>query len=377
MPLPYEGVRFITDKQMVIFDVGSAYTKYGFAGEPNPRGIIRSCVKMSMDVDPRNIHSYTNAEDLYQLLVEFFHILFFRQVMVSPKDSRVLILESLLSPTQFRDTLAKVLFQHFEIGSLILLPGHLATISTLGINTALVLDVGYQGATLIPIYEGVPILKAWQSLPLGGQAIHQKIKKELEALIPNINLSENTIEDIKVRTCFVTTLERSLMFKEDGSLIPPPSVIYPGTRNFVIPGHIRERVFEILWARDADNLSIPTMILDSLKQCPIDTRHALAENILLVGGTTMSKGFAARLKSELINLLTSDLYSEKLKVQTFKFHTAPSKPNYTSWLGGAIFGVANLPSRCITKENYLQIKRVPDWANLMDNLKEDFSTCKV
>lgn len=54
-----------------------------------------------------------------------------------------------------------------------LLPIHLATISTLGTNTAIVLDIGYREATLIPIFEGVPILKAWQALPLGGQIVHE------------------------------------------------------------------------------------------------------------------------------------------------------------------------------------------------------------
>ena len=96
--------------------------------------------------------------------------------MISPKDARIVILESLLVPTQFRDTLAKVLFRHFEIGSLMLLSTHLATISTLGINSALVLDIGYKEATLIPIYEGEPILKAWQALPLGGQVVHELVK---------------------------------------------------------------------------------------------------------------------------------------------------------------------------------------------------------
>lgn len=93
--------------------------------------------------------------------------------MVSPKDARILVLESSLASTQFKDTLAKVMFKHFEIGSILFLPSHLATISTLGIDTALVLDVGYQEATLIPIFEGIPILKAWQALPLGGQAVHK------------------------------------------------------------------------------------------------------------------------------------------------------------------------------------------------------------
>lgn len=93
--------------------------------------------------------------------------------MVSPKDARILLVESPLTPTKFRDTLAKAMFRHFEVGSILFLPSHLATISTLGVDTALVLDVGYQDATLIPIFEGIPILKAWQALPLGGQIVHE------------------------------------------------------------------------------------------------------------------------------------------------------------------------------------------------------------
>jgi actin-related protein 10 len=51
-----------------------------------------------------------------------FHVLFkdtadvyFRHLLVSPKDRRVVIVESLLCPTVFRETLAKVFFRHFEV----------------------------------------------------------------------------------------------------------------------------------------------------------------------------------------------------------------------------------------------------------------------
>ena len=98
-------------------------------------------------------------------------------------------------------------------------------------------------------------------------------------------------------------------------------------------------------------------------------RRPLAENIFLIGGTTKAKGFASRLKNELLYLVNSELYSEKLKIRTFKFHTAPGHANYTAWLGGAIFGVVDLPSRCISKENYIKSNRIPDWASLIDNQK--------
>lgn len=53
-----------------------------------------------------------------------------------------------------------------------ILPIHLVCVSTLGVETALVLDIGYEEATLIPVFEGVPILKAWQALPIAAKAVH-------------------------------------------------------------------------------------------------------------------------------------------------------------------------------------------------------------
>jgi len=72
------------------------------------------------------------------------------------------------------------------------------------------------------------------------------------------------VEDIKVRTCFVTTLERSAKLGIEDAPSPPPNVTYPGVKRILIPGEIREKAFEILWERDNDNLSLPTMILDAI-----------------------------------------------------------------------------------------------------------------
>ncbi|XP_058801808.1 actin-related protein 10 [Phymastichus coffea] len=369
----YEGMRYISDNLIVVLDIGSAYTKYGYVGEAAPRGIIRTEIKCPESKEVRQIFSYTDKDDLYQLLVEFLHYIFFKRVVISPKDIRIVIVQSPLIPTVFRNTLAKVMFQHFEVGSLMMLPTHLMAISVLGNETALVLDVGYKEATVIPVFEGVPILKAWQALPLAAQVVHKNIAKAMEGILPEKELTEKLIEDIKVQTCFVTTMERSAKLDTNDPPTPPPFVKYYTTMSFEIPGTVREKAFETLWERDLDNLSIPTMILDALMKCPIDTRKPLAENILLIGGTVMAKGFASRLKTELLHLVNSNIYAEKLKMRAFKFHTAPSKPNYTAWLGGAIFGIADLPSRCISKEQYLQSNRVPDWVNLIDNKKEENS----
>lgn len=90
--------------------------------------------------------------------------------------------------------------------------------------------------------------------------------KSLREIYPNVDITEKLVEDIKVRTCFVTTLERSAKLGTADAPKPPLAIKYPGVKSINIPGEIREEAFEVLWERDNDNLSIPTMILNAIIQ---------------------------------------------------------------------------------------------------------------
>lgn len=78
------------------------------------------------------------------------------------------------------------------------MPSHSASLFTLGIPTALVLDVGYKEAILIPVCEGVPVLRLWQAMPLAGEAVENKIKSLIDVgqLSPDESI-DNIAEDIK------------------------------------------------------------------------------------------------------------------------------------------------------------------------------------
>lgn len=84
------------------------------------------------------------------------------------------------------------------MSSLCFVPSHCASLFTLGISTALVLDVGYKEAILIPVCEGVPVLRLWQTMPLAGEAVDNQIKTRIDMgeLLPDESL-DNIIEDIK------------------------------------------------------------------------------------------------------------------------------------------------------------------------------------
>ncbi|XP_069684349.1 actin-related protein 10 [Periplaneta americana] len=369
MPL-YEGIG-LTEKQAVVIDIGAAYTKFGFAGESGPRCIVRTEIRCPETKQVKKVLNYSSKEELYDLLVEFLHNLYFRHLLVSPKDRRVVVVESLLCPTVFRETLAKVFFRHFEVSSLLFVPSHLVSLCTLGVNTALILDVGYVEAVLIPVYEGVPVLHAWQAQPRAAEAVESSLKSMLLNHNEKEDFPDSTIEDIKVRTCFVTKLDRATKLDE---VDPPPDVLYRegGSDTFTVPGKVREAAYEVLFEQDNDQISVATMILDAIVKCPIDMRKPLAENILVIGGTAMTPGFKARLLEELKHLLKDPKYASKLALKTFKFHKPPAKENYVAWLGGAIFGGTDMIStRSLTKEAYLKHNNVPDWADLSYNCREE------
>lgn len=182
--------------------------------------------------------------------------------------------------------------------------------------------------------NGVQVLSAWQAQPLAAEAVHAEIKRQLLASdVPIELLTPDVIEDIKVRTCFVTTHERALNYRNDKPPTPPPAVDYPieGKRVVKLPGTLRETAFEVLFPEDNDRLGLPYIVLDAILACPIDMRKQLIENVVLVGGTSMVQGLASRLTAELLTLLKSEWYKDKLFLDTVKFHSIPAKENFAAW----------------------------------------------
>uniref|UniRef100_A0A8C6SL79 Actin related protein 10 n=1 Tax=Neogobius melanostomus TaxID=47308 RepID=A0A8C6SL79_9GOBI len=347
MPL-FDGLVSGGEKTAIIIDLGAAYTKCGFAGETGPRFIIPSEIRKPGQQPIKVVQYNINTEELYVTLKEFIHILYFRHLLVNPRDRRVVIIESILCPSHFRETLTKVFFKQFEVPSVLFAPSHLMAVMTLGINSALVMDCGQTETLVLPVYEHTPILPAWEALPLGGKAIH--------------------------KTCFVSDLQRGLKIQEakfnpDAERpAPPPDVAYPldGEKILHVKGSIRDSLVEILFEQDNEEKSVATLILDTLVKCPIDTRKVLSENLVVIGGTAMLPGFLHRLLAEIRLLVEKPKYSSVLASKSFRIHSPPAKPNCTAWLGGAIFGALQdvLGSRSVSRDYYNQTGRIPDWCCL-------------
>ncbi|CAH3197374.1 unnamed protein product [Porites evermanni] len=345
MPL-FDVIGLGSEKLAVVIDIGAAYTKCGFASETSPRHIIRSVLTHTINGQTETVSVVTNEQErnpdeLYAVLRDFLHQIYFRYLLVNPRDRRVIICESVLCSTLWRNAIAKVLFKHFEVPSVLFAPHHLLALFTLGVPSGLIMDCGFTET-------GTAILKAVQTIPLGSKAIHKHLEEQLmerslvqietgvKPLSSVVNsLGNETLEDIKVRTCFVAPKFSGPEGEpRPASLVPKVDYPLDGGRILRIEGQIREQTFDILFDGDEEEKSLATCLLDSLLKCPIDTRKPLAENIVLIGGTVMTPGFKHRLMQEIYCLLQSPRYKENLFMKTIKMHQTPISANCTSWLGG-------------------------------------------
>lgn len=96
-------------------------------------------------------------------------------------------------------------------------------------------------------------------------------KVDLVDVMPK--LPRGILEDIVVRTCFVTTLPRARQLvaartDEAGPSppIPPPAILYPlsGNKNLTLDGSVREESSEVLFETDNEMVSLASMVLDSI-----------------------------------------------------------------------------------------------------------------
>lgn len=395
------------NKPSVIIDIGAAYTKCGFSAESGPFAIIPTEINKrlwstlsSSETSSVRITDLNGKSDetIREALVEFLYHIFYKILNANSRERKVVIVESVLTPSRFRQALADVLFANFQVVSIAFVPSHMAALYTLGISKGLVVDLGYTDCQIMPVAENIPLANLCGFANLGAKAIHANIERlirkyahvtigsgkrvAVSELQESLKLDEKILEDIKLRCCFVTPMSRIRQYYSEltSKKLPletftniefkfAPDCDYNLPENYTlhVPGFVREMALEFLFVDELDDKqTVQHLILDTILNSPIDLRKDLSQNIVLIGGTTMLFGFKHRLVEEINYLLEqSPIYSKSFHFKPFKYHQAPSHDNYTAWLGGAIFGsLENLDYYSIQNSKYKETQSLPDWFTL-------------
>lgn len=395
----------LNDKNIVILELGRYYTRCGFAGEPAPRAIVKTSHK---DQNGKHmfLHDIVDTNQLTLQLGHFLEKLYFNHLAVSPKEKKVVIVESVFCKSSFRNTLTKVLFEQFNVPSILFVPDHLMALATLGRSTGLVVDLGGLEAMSIAVVDGVTLLDGAQFASLGAKTLDSLISNELIKSDNKLSdLKPELIEDIRIKACFVAPFHRGLKITSDkvkrskavqteairvaeeqnqeisiGTMDScyflgeqddksPATINYAlGGKNVIkIPGNLREGACEIFFELFGHEHSLTTMIAETVLMAPIDCRRSLAENILVIGGLANLPGLEHRLHEELKNVDKYERFSRKIP-DNFRFHKPLCQRNYVAWLGASMFCTpSSMELRATTRDQWLRDGRrnIRDWSDLI------------
>lgn len=186
---------FLGGDDRMIFDIGSRVTRAGHSGEARPRSMVwslrqsspadqyvdLSCQGMLYTLDvarrydetERRIAEYKLKSRLKVLLRALFHDV----ISQDPKGRRVILIENAFMPTIVKDFMRDILFGNLQVASVSFAPSHLMSAVAIGRLYTLVLDLGYEQATLVPIYLWRPMTPRYLfTSPRSARRLSQRLK---------------------------------------------------------------------------------------------------------------------------------------------------------------------------------------------------------
>lgn len=209
--------------QAVVCDMGSYATKMGFAGEDFPKSYFRSNVavlreqptatnqdaptsrpiqKINYDFHTRPIEYPKDSDgdwetanpidlatglfyndDWCDLFQRFVHHAFDTTLLTLPSDQPFLLAERSSQPPPMRQQLLEILMEEVQVPAAFF--GRDATLAcyACGRTTGTVVDVGYHGTTVTPVYEGYVELKGIRRSPVGTKEMDTMLMGHLDRTI--------------------------------------------------------------------------------------------------------------------------------------------------------------------------------------------------
>ncbi|XP_019862368.1 PREDICTED: actin-related protein 10-like, partial [Amphimedon queenslandica] len=99
-----------------------------------------------------------------------------RYLIINPREYRIVIIESIVSPLNFRNTLAKALFIHFSVPHVCFLPHPSACLFSLGSSSALLIDIGLKETSIVPVFEGVSLIRSIMQTTTSTSSLYSSLQ---------------------------------------------------------------------------------------------------------------------------------------------------------------------------------------------------------
>jgi len=402
----------------VVIDIGSGYTKMGYAGNIEPQYVIPTCVANSAkkgggvyisqaqstgiaETDfyigdeayqrkdsPMYLLSYPVSKgriEHWDDMERFLQQAIFRNLRCTPEEHLFLLTEPPFNTPENRELTAEIMFETFNVKGLnIAVQAVLALYAQWAQSrdenqarpdlTGLVVDSGDGLTHVIPVADGFVIGSCIQELPLGGRHVTQFVNDMLsdrgEPVPPEQRM--DAARQIKEQHSYICrdVIQEYKKFDQDPKKFKTHSGIVPKTKESwsIQIGYERFLAPEIFFHpemfHDTWTTPLPEVVDSCILQCPIDYRRRLYGNVVLAGGSTTFTHFKERLQRDLQQIvdtrlqrsaLTSGASPERIAVQV-QGGKQRKHQRFAAWLGGSIFSQEpQFPNMCKTKQMYDEI----------------------
>ncbi|KAI9809136.1 MAG: Actin-like protein [Sarcosagium campestre] len=342
----------------IVLDNGSGTIRAGFAGDDLPKCFFPSFV--GRPKHPRvlagalegDVFIGQRAQELRGLLKiryplehgivtdwddmeKIWQFVYADELKTLSEEHPVLLTEPPLNPRSNRDTAAQILFETFNVPALYTSIQAVLSLYASGRTTGIVLDAGDGVSHAVPVYEGFAMQSSIRRIDVAGRDVteHLQILLRKSGYVFHTSAEKEIVRQIKEATSYVATdprKEEKEWFGTGGRGVGKSVEYTLPDGNKMQVGSERFRAPEILFDPEIIGLEYPgihQIVVDAINRTDMDLRKSLYGNIVLSGGSTLTKGFGDRLLHEVQRLAVKDM-----RIKIF----APPERKYSTWIGGSI-----------------------------------------
>jgi len=353
--------------QAVVIDIGSGFTKMGFAGNVEPQFVIPTCVANSSKKAGGVVSSHSQAtgvaemdfyigdeayarkdSDRYLLswpvnkgriehwddMERFLQQAIFRNLRCTPEDHNFLITEAPFNTPENRELTAEIMFETFNvkglnIGVQAVLALYAQWVQDVKLDdqnsspdlTGMVVDSGDGLTHVIPVADGYVISSCIQEIPIGGKNVTEFVSDMLRDRGEPVPQEQrlDAARQIKEQHSYLSrdVVAEYEKFDADPKRFKSMSGVFPKTKEAwqIQIGYERFLAPEIFFhpeiLTDSITAPLPTLVDRCIMGCPMDYRRRLYSNIVLAGGSTTFTHFKERLQRDLQTVVDARMSSIK------------------------------------------------------------------
>lgn len=167
------------------------------------------------------------TDDLYELFQQFLQHAFKTTLLTAPSEQPFLFCERSYNPPPMRQQLLEILMEDIQVPAAFLARDATLACYACGRTTGTVVDVGYHGTTVTPVYEGYVELKGIRLSPIGTKEMDTTLMGQLDRIhttpfLPLYQLRNHAIRRDDIH--FLTRLAVAQECREEGAgtAIPSP-----------------------------------------------------------------------------------------------------------------------------------------------------------